>query len=200
MKKIWVVAAFAVIAGTAGAQAPTEAVQAIRNNDLAALKAAISKGAVLNVGDSRGTTLLMEAAAYGSPEAIKLLLDSGANPNAKNQFGSTALTMAADQPETARMLVERGADVKAATRGGRTPIMIAAHCDGCSAMVKLLLDKGADPKAADARKRTALLEASEAGDLDSMKLLLAKGVDADPADVNGMTPLLGAAASCNLKA
>src|SRR5215471_2272435 len=83
-------------------------VQAIGNNDLAALKAAISKGAVVNAGDNRGTTLLMEAAAYSSPEAVKLLLDSGANPNAKNQFGSTALTMAADQPEKARMLIERG--------------------------------------------------------------------------------------------
>jgi hypothetical protein len=78
--------------------------------------------------------------------------------------------------------------------------MIAAHCDGCSATVKLLLDKGANPKAADGHKRTPLLEATDGNDLESIKLLLAKGADADAADQAGNGPIASAAMACNLEA
>ena len=201
MRGIRVMAMCVCLAGTSAAQNSTdELIQAIRKNDLAGLKAAFAKGADVNSRDSRDTTLLMHAAAVGSPEAVQLLLDSGANVNAKNQFANTALTLAADQPEKARLLIEKGADVNATTKMGRTPVMIAAHCDGCSATVKLLLDKGADPKAIDGRKRTAILEAANADDLDSLKLLLAKGVDADIADADGFTPLMWTATNCNLEA
>ena len=52
-------------------------IQAIRNNDLASLKASLAKGAdAVNTRDQRGSTLLMHAAAIGSPEAVKLLLEA----------------------------------------------------------------------------------------------------------------------------
>ena len=200
MRGIWVITVCVCLAGRAGAQTSTdELIQAIRNNDLAGLKAAFAKGANVNARDSRDTTLLMYAASSGSAEAVKLLLDSGADVNAKNQFVNTALTLAADQPEKARLLIEKGADVNAATKLGRTPLMIAAHCAGCSATVKLLLEKGADPRALDSRKRTAIEEAAELDDLDSIKLLLERDVDADVADVDGFTPLMSAASNCNLE-
>ena len=200
MRGIWVITVCVCLAGRAGAQTSTdELIQAIRNNDLAGLKAAFAKGANVNARDSRDTTLLMYAASSGSAEAVKLLLDSGADVNAKNQFANTALTLAADQPEKARLLIEKGADVNAATKLGRTPLMIAAHCAGCSGTVKLLLEKGADPKAIDSRKRTAIQEAATVDDLDSVKLLLAKGVDPDVPDVDGFTSLMWAASNCNLE-
>ena len=45
------------------------------------------KAAAVDTRDQRGTTLLMHAAAIGSPDAVKLLLDSGADVNAKNEVG-----------------------------------------------------------------------------------------------------------------
>src|SRR5262249_21453671 len=148
-------------------------VQLIRQNDLAGLKARLAKGADVNTRDARDTTLLMHAAAVGSADAVKLLLDSGADVNTANPLGSTALTFAADQPAKATLLVAKGANVNAATKLGRTPLMIAAHCDGCSSIVKLLLDKGADPKAQDGRHHTAAVEAAQINDLDTLKILLA---------------------------
>ena len=130
-------------------------IQAIRNNDLNSLKASLAKGADVNTKDARGSTLLMHAAAVGSPEAVKLLLDSGADVNAKNEVEATALILGAGNAEKARMLVEKGADVNAHSKLGRTPLMIAAGCDGCTATVKLLLDKGADPNAKDKQGNTA---------------------------------------------
>jgi ankyrin repeat protein len=128
-------------------------IQAIRNNDLGSLKAGFTKSAgAVNTRDQRGSTLLMHAAAIGSPEAVKLLIDSGADVNAKNEVDATALILGAGNPAKARMLVEKGADVNAHSKLGRTPLIIAASCEGCTATVKLLLDKGADP---NARTKTA---------------------------------------------
>jgi ankyrin repeat protein len=177
-----------------------ELIQAIRNNDLASLKARLAKGAPVDARDQRGSTLLMHAAAIGSPEAVKLLLESGAQVNVKSDLEATALILGAGNPEKARMLVEKGADVNAHSRLGRTPLMIAAGCDGCSAAVKVLLDKGADPNAKDKEGNTALTAAAWADNHESVKLLLAKGADADAADGDGYTPLSSAASNCNLEA
>jgi ankyrin repeat protein len=176
-----------------------ELIQVIRNNDLASLKARLAKGAQVNTRDQRGSTLVIHAAAIGSPEAVKLLLENGADVNAKNDLEATALILGAGNAEKARMLVEKGADVNAHSKLGRTPLMIAAGCDGCSATVKLLLDKGADPKAADKQGDTALSEAAGADNAESVKLLLASGAGADTPDYEGYTPLAAAASNCNLE-
>src|ERR1035437_7132364 len=159
MRGFCVIAVAACLSAAAAAQSTAdELIQDIRNNNLASLKASLAKGADVDTRDQRGTTLLMHAAALGSPEAVKLLLESGAQVNAKNELEATALILGAGNPEKARMLVEKGADVNAHSKLGRTPLMIAASCEGCSATVKLLLDKGADPNA------TGKLGALAAGD------------------------------------
>jgi ankyrin repeat protein len=175
-----------------------ELIQDIRNNDLTSLKARLAKGAAVDTRDQRGSTLLMHAAAFGSPETVKLLLGSGADVNARNGVEVTALILGAGNPEKARMLVEKGADVNARSKLGRTPLMIAAGCDGCLATVKLLLDKGADPNAKDKDGNTTLSEAAWADNTESVRMLLAKGARADAADGEGYTPLSWAASNCNL--
>src|ERR1035437_10604970 len=172
MRGFCLIAVAACLSVMASAQTTAdELIQAIRNNDLASLKARLAKGADVNTRDQRGSTLLMHAAAFGSSEAVKLLLESGAQVNAKNGLEATALILGAGNAEKARMLVENGADVNAHSKLGRTPLMVAASCGGCSATVKLLLDKGADPKAADKQGNTALNEAAWADNSASVKLL-----------------------------
>ena len=112
MRGFCVIAVAACLCIGAGAQSTAdELIQDIRNNDLAALKACLAKGTPVDTRDQRGTTLLMHAAALGSPEAVKLLLGNGADVNAKNDLEATALILGAGNPEKARMLVEKGADV-----------------------------------------------------------------------------------------
>src|SRR5436309_2368525 len=148
MRGFWVISIATCLSVAACAQSGADQlIQAIRNNNLASLKASLAKGADVNTKDARGTTLLMHAAAVGSPEAVKLLLESGAEVNAKNEVEATALILGAGNAEKARMLVEKAADVNAHSKLGRTPLMIASGCDGCAVTVKLLLDKGADPNA-----------------------------------------------------
>jgi ankyrin repeat protein len=199
MRGFCVIAVAVCLSAGANAQsAADELIQDIRNNDLASLKARLAKGTPVDTRDQRGTTLLMHAAALGSPESVKLLLGSGADVNARNDLEATALILGAGNPEKARMLVEKGADVNAHSKLGRTPLIVAAGCDGCSSTVKLLLEKGADLNAKDKQGNTALSEAAWADNTESVKLLLAKGAGADTTDGQGYTPLASAAANCNL--
>ena len=169
--------------------------QAIRNNDLASLKALI-KSADINAGDRRGATPLMYAAAFGSIEELKLLLDTGADPNVKNSFGATALNCAAGDPMKSRMLIERGADVNVQSKQGRTPLMEAANRDGNAGLVRLVLAKGGDVRAKSAQGDTALLLASQMGDVETMRLLIEKGADVNAAPASlGRTPLADAISS-----
>jgi len=101
----------------AAAETPADPLfQAIRDNDLASLKKQLAAGADVNSRDRKGATPLLYAAAFGSPEAVQLLLDSGAGIDARNAFDATALIWAAGQPHKARLLVEKGADVNARSR------------------------------------------------------------------------------------
>ena len=125
----------------------------------------------------------MHAAAYGSLEAMKILLDAGADVNAANDFHATALLWCARDGNKARFLIDHGADVNAQSKQGRTPLMLASVHDGGSDIVALMLAKGADVKAKDSRGDTALSLAAEVGDLRIMRLLLAKGADLESRNV-----------------
>ena len=78
------------------------------------------RSADVTVHDRRGNTPLMYAAAFGSVEAVRLLIDAGADVNARNGFDATPLIWAAGNLAKARLLLEHGADVNAHTnRAGR---------------------------------------------------------------------------------
>ena len=126
--------------------------QAIRNGDLGVIRSAHSTD-ILEARDSRGATPLMHAAAFGNLDAMKMLLAAGADVNAKNNFGATALLWCARDGDKARLLIEHGADVNAVSKQGRTPLMLASMREGGSDIVALLLSKGADVSAADTRAR-----------------------------------------------
>lgn len=54
----------------------------------------LANSAYIDAESPNGTTPLMMAAMYGSPEAVKLLIQAGADPTLKNQLGLTALDFA----------------------------------------------------------------------------------------------------------
>ena len=90
----------------------------------------VENPAGVNLRDRRGgVTPLMHAAALGSIDTMRLLLDKGADVNAKSAAGATALMWAAADPAKVKLLVERGADVKAVSESGRTALLLAAMSD-----------------------------------------------------------------------
>ncbi len=201
MRGLGTIALAVCLCWAAAGETPSDRLfQAIRGNDLASLTAALRGGADVNTSDRRGTTLLMHAAAFGSAEAVQLLLDAGAGVNERNSFETTALILGARDPRKVRMLVEKGADVNARTKQGRTALMLAASWDGNADAVRLLLAKGADPKARDNHGISALRLAAEVDDWETMQLLAGRDADVAAADDMGRTPLGSAVENCNLPA
>ena len=174
---------FSAIAGDS-----PELFQAIRNGDIAFIKAHLTK-AEIEVRGGHGVTPLMHAAAFGNFQTLKLLLDAGADVNAHNDFNATALLWAARDPDKAQLLIERGANVNVQSKQGRTPLMIASLRRGGSAIVGLMLAKGADVNLKDSRNLTALALAASAGDAETVNLLLAKGADPNIPSRTGATAI-----------
>ena len=129
---------------------------------------------------AQSTTDLIQAVKAGRPDAVRTLLDHGADPNSPQGDGATALHHAAHRNdlEAARLLTEAGADVTAANELGATPLWLAAR-NGSAAMVSHLLEAGADANAPLTMGETPLMTAARAGDLDTVRLLLAHGADVE---------------------
>src|SRR5262245_58406384 len=135
----------------------TRIMAALRRGDSEAFKILLREDPkVTNLKGPGGSTPLMYAALYGDSDSVRRLLESGADPNMRNDAGATALMWAVDEPQKTRLLLDRGADANARSGDGATPLMIASGRFGSSAVIKLLLDRGADPsaKSPDAFPRT----------------------------------------------
>jgi ankyrin repeat protein len=88
----------------------------------------------------------MTAARTGRVGPVKALLDAGANVDAKEKSGQTALMWAAAEGHAAviELLVKAGADPKARLKSGFTPLLFAAR-EGRIEAVKALVKAGVDP-------------------------------------------------------
>ena len=81
--------------------------------DIKAVKQALAGGADPNTMDPQsGSTLLATAALMGHTKVVALLLEHGANINARSRDGGTALHAAAflGRAETVKLLLDKGAD------------------------------------------------------------------------------------------
>lgn len=93
-----------------------------------------------------GETPLFPAVQTGYTEAVKLLLDMGANVKQVTHTGETLLHVAAEthSAEITRMLIKAGAELDPKNKLKQTPLHIAAHKNKLETVIALL-DAGADP-------------------------------------------------------
>jgi ankyrin repeat protein len=139
-------------------------------NDLDVMRELVAHGADPSLTTTDGTTALMVAAGVGhepgitrSTEssglaAVKLCLELGANVNAANKYGDTALHGAAWRERGAsivQLLVDKGANLNAKNNRGWTPLVIAEgiHTGGnfvrSDTTAALLRKLGAEPSPPD---------------------------------------------------
>jgi ankyrin repeat protein len=187
-----------------GAQAPDARPEAyytaIRSNDVAALDRLVKQDPGVKVRDAEGATPLMYAAAVGSIDAMNRLLAAGADVNARNTLGSSALTWATRDVAKVRLLLNRGADVNVTSIPGRTPLLVATMNNPSADVVKLLIAHGADPRAADKLQANALHTAAVAADVETLRVLLDAKVDVNARDAADFTPLMVAVANGSVDA
>lgn len=124
----------------------------------AKLKKILAEGANINGHIGKyGETALMLAVRNGHTDTVELLINKGADIEAKDEDGQTPLMFEAawGDIETVKLLIDKGAAIEARDDDGNTPLMQAAK-QYRTEIVKLLLKKGADIEAKDDDGQTAL--------------------------------------------
>ena len=137
----------------------------------------------MNAANRYGVPPLSLAATNGNAAILELLLKAGANPNATQSEGETALMTAARTgiPAAVKTLLAHGADVNAKESWrGQTALMWAA-AEGHAETIQVLLEAGAQVNARSNAGWTALLFAAREGRIPAVKALLAGGANVDDA-------------------
>ena len=166
-----------------GALAPTERalLDAARDGDVETVRGLIAGGVDVNSAAGDGMTALHWAAERRDVGLAEMLLEAGAQVDAKVRIGAyTPLHMAAGSGSGAmvRLLLAAGADPMASTsNGGTTPLHLAA-AGGNPTAVKALLDHGAEVNARErAWDQTPLVFAAANNRVEAINVLLARGAD-----------------------
>jgi ankyrin repeat protein len=125
-----------------------------------------------------GSTPLHWAAYKDEPVQVEQLIRAGADVNAANDLGVTALWAASlnGNQVIVKHLLDRGANPNAALLSGETPLMAAARA-GKREVVRELLARKAALDARATRGQTALMWAVSQKHADIIALLLAAGAD-----------------------
>ena len=196
------------------------------------VKSLLESGADVNAKDNRGYTsldvvlmtgvsrLLKEhGAKSGQPLSVELfkaiqsedvnkvreVLDKGADPNAVNPEGWSALSLVSHhfeqiwagagfskesgehRREIARILVEHGADINGS---GKDDIpLLSAASNGNRAVAEFLVEAGADINARGKYGDTVLHEAADHGNRETVEYILSLGIDVMTRNDFGYTPL-----------
>lgn len=148
----------------------------------------ISAANSLTVPEARAAGLqLAEAARRQDVEAVRALVDHGADLNVPSADGTPALhwVIHFNDLETARLLISHGADVNQPNRYGLAPLHVAATA-GYGPLVRLLLEAHAFVDLRANNGETALMMAARKGCRDCVQALIAHH-----ADVNAREPKLG---------
>ena len=138
---------------------------------------------------------IQDAAKSGDIAALKQLIAAGANVNAKDQYGGTALMYAAihDNAAAVDLLLNNHADINATTGDGVTALELAAHYGDAQA-ARQLVTRGANVNLRAGDGSTALHQAARGGSLEIIRLLVEHGANLNAAEHEGFTPLQYAAA------
>jgi ankyrin repeat protein len=169
-----------VDADAANVEGQTPLMIVARTSNVAAAKRLLERGAAVDTREQwKDQTALMWAAAQKQPEMVALLLEHGADANARSK------------PHNWKRQVTAEPRVKHLPTGGLTPLLFAAR-EGCLGCVEALVAGGADVDLPDPDSVTPLLAALLNAHFDTAKFLVESGANVSKWDWWGRTPLYAA--------
>ncbi|WP_249315854.1 ankyrin repeat domain-containing protein [Bacillus sp. FJAT-49711] len=128
----------------------------------------------------------ISSAEKGDTENVLKLLEDGANINATDDLGRTAVLAATynNNVDTVKALIQKGADIN--IRDNKlNNVILYAGAEGLLEIVKLAIDAGADTKLTNRFGGTALIPASERGHVEVVNELLNRS-DIDVNHINNL--------------
>ena len=162
-------------------------------------------GALFAQSATRLDTQLLTAASRGECRANAGLLKKGANPNARDDEGATALMLAAIPcpANVITQLLDSRAEIEARDSNGQTALMYAIERDPPEGgeyrktqmdVIRVLIARKASTAAKDTDGATLLHYAARQRNPAVVRFLLDAGLPVDARDKDGTTPLFTAAA------
>ena len=146
--------------------------------------------AVVLVGCGESQQSIHNAASKRNIKAVKQLLATGTDVNAKDSDGYSALHITSGKGfnEIAKLLIKEGANVNIKDEDAYTPIHYAS-VNGHVDIVELLLVNNANVNIHPVNVYTSLHGAASGGHIDVVKVLINKGSHLNSRDHTGDTPL-----------
>lgn len=126
-------------------------------------------------------------------EEILASIEAGADVNAADEYGVTALMWAAqdERVDIVKTIINAGADVNARNRVGKNALMYACYNPNPE-VIKALLNANPDVDAKSKYGQTALMFAATSMDSEIATSLIEAGADVNARDNEGGTPLIWA--------
>jgi len=165
-----------------------EIMEASAIGDTGKLKEFISKKINLLIKDTRDKTPLHLAVENGHAPAVQLLIENGADVNAKIGVNVTPLYLTSSI-DVAKILLDNGARPDEQCGLDGETALHAAVRKGNKQLAEVLISGGADINAGDFGSKTPLHTSAISFQLSMARFLLEKGVDINAKDVLGLTPL-----------
>ena len=151
----------------------------VPDDDVDSIRFFLERGADVDTADNNHSTLLHQASFGGNIKVAHLLLEHGANIDARNKEGHTPLHRGlvrlgdgagAHYFDTMRLLLEHGADVDALDDAQSTPLHMASEY-GSAKATRLLLEHGANLHLKNSEGHTPSQVASAKGHKQIARLL-----------------------------
>ena len=157
------------------------------------VKKIIEKGVDVNYSDYKIAPVLSLIAQQGDVEALKILIENGADVNILDDgWSPLGRAINAGNVENVRYLLEQGGDVNAKGYDGDNLLYKAVDKWHDIEIIEMLIDYGAALEAKERPSNTALMLASDKGRKDIVELLIKKGADVNCANAFGESALISA--------
>jgi len=156
------------------------------------IRLALKQGVNINAKNDANATALLIAAYRTNFEAVKYLVEHGADVNITNKNGNTPIGIVGWKTgnlEIMNYLIEHGADINLTNNNGDSPLGLLVWDTNNLEAIKCLVEQKADVNIANNNGDTPLMDAAYLGKTKILSYLLSNGSDSNLKNKKSKTAL-----------